>query len=221
MAGPAPPASASQDELNAILRDALPRQGAWSDEEYLWLTDRSRRLIEFTDGYVQELPWPIGRTRRSWRSSIGRSMPGSGRGAAWSCSRRCGCACARACSGNRTCVERVACGRRGGVPDRRYSFRAPLGQRCPGAGRARAGRSPATRGTPMPRGPAACTPRVPARVRSPAHRGRTAVRAEVEVGLAPHLVRSQLLLVAQQAHVSCLRLANSVPAGRLVFFPNT
>ena len=58
MAGPAPPASASQDELNAILRDALPRQGAWSDEEYLWLTDRSRRLIEFTDGYVQELPWP-------------------------------------------------------------------------------------------------------------------------------------------------------------------
>ena len=44
--------------MNAILRDALPRQGAWSDEEYLWLTDRSRRLIEFTDGYVQELPWP-------------------------------------------------------------------------------------------------------------------------------------------------------------------
>ena len=34
MAGPAPPASASQDELNGILRDALPRQGAWSDEEY-------------------------------------------------------------------------------------------------------------------------------------------------------------------------------------------
>ena len=58
MAGPAPSASASQAELNAILGDALPRQGAWSDEEYLWLTDRSRRLIEFTDGYVQGLPWP-------------------------------------------------------------------------------------------------------------------------------------------------------------------
>ena len=58
MAGPAPPASASQDELDAILCDTLPRQGAWSDEEYLWLTDRSRRLIEFTDGYVQELPMP-------------------------------------------------------------------------------------------------------------------------------------------------------------------
>ena len=58
MAGPAPPASASQDELDAILCDTLPRQGAWSDEEYLWLTDRSRRLIEFTDGYVQDLPMP-------------------------------------------------------------------------------------------------------------------------------------------------------------------
>ena len=58
MAAPAPPASASQDELNAIVCGVLPRQGAWSDEEYLWLTDRSRRLIEFTDGYVQELPRP-------------------------------------------------------------------------------------------------------------------------------------------------------------------
>ena len=48
--------STSQDELNAILCEAVPRQGAWTDEEYLWLTDRSRRLIEFTDGYVQELP---------------------------------------------------------------------------------------------------------------------------------------------------------------------
>ena len=58
MAAPAPPAFASQDELNAIVCGVLPRQGAWSDEEYLWLTDRSRRLIEFTDGYVQELPVP-------------------------------------------------------------------------------------------------------------------------------------------------------------------
>ena len=55
---PAPSASVSQDELNAILGDALPRQGAWTDEDYLWLTERSRRLIEFTDGYIQELPVP-------------------------------------------------------------------------------------------------------------------------------------------------------------------
>ena len=33
-----------------LLRDVLPPQGAWSDEEYLWLTDRCNRLIEFTDG---------------------------------------------------------------------------------------------------------------------------------------------------------------------------
>ena len=58
MVGTAPSVSTSQDELNAILCEAVPRQGAWTDEEYLWLTDRSRRLIEFTDGYVQELPMP-------------------------------------------------------------------------------------------------------------------------------------------------------------------
>ena len=58
MAGSTPSVSISQDELNAILCEAVPRQGAWTDEEYLWLTDRSRRLIEFTDGYVQQLPRP-------------------------------------------------------------------------------------------------------------------------------------------------------------------
>ena len=58
MAGTAPSVSTSQDELNAILCEAVPRQGAWTDDEYLWLTDRSRRLIEFTDGYVEELPMP-------------------------------------------------------------------------------------------------------------------------------------------------------------------
>ena len=51
-------ANASQEALNALLRETLPRQGAWSDAGYLWLTDRSRRLIEFTDGYIEELPWP-------------------------------------------------------------------------------------------------------------------------------------------------------------------
>ena len=48
----------SQQTLDAILCDTMPRQGNWSDEEYLWLTDRTRRLIEFTDGYVEELPMP-------------------------------------------------------------------------------------------------------------------------------------------------------------------
>ncbi len=51
-------AAVSQDALNALLGDAMPPQGAWSDEDYLWLTDRTRRLIEFTDGRVEVLPMP-------------------------------------------------------------------------------------------------------------------------------------------------------------------
>ena len=54
----APPAAASPEGLHALLREILPPQGAWSDEEYLWLTDRCGRLVEFTDGHVEELPMP-------------------------------------------------------------------------------------------------------------------------------------------------------------------
>ena len=53
------PATTSQDALNALLCDAMPSQGYWSDEQYLWLTDHTRRLVEFTDGRVEELPLPI------------------------------------------------------------------------------------------------------------------------------------------------------------------
>ena len=55
---PAVAAGTSQEALNALLCDLLPAQGAWSDDAYLWLTDHSNRLIEFTDGHVQELPVP-------------------------------------------------------------------------------------------------------------------------------------------------------------------
>ena len=55
-AAPTPPTS--QDALAALLCDVLPRQGAWSDEAYLWLTDHTNRLIELSDGCVQELPMP-------------------------------------------------------------------------------------------------------------------------------------------------------------------
>ncbi len=48
----------SQAELNAFVCDSLPPQGCWGDEHYLWLTDRTRRLVEFTDGYVDLLPMP-------------------------------------------------------------------------------------------------------------------------------------------------------------------
>ncbi len=54
-----PPApSSAAGRLGALLCAALPPQGAWSDEAYLWLTDHSRRLIEFTDGWLEELPMP-------------------------------------------------------------------------------------------------------------------------------------------------------------------
>ena len=51
-------AATSQAALDALLCDLLPRQGCWSDEAYLWLTDHSRRPIEFTDGRIEELPLP-------------------------------------------------------------------------------------------------------------------------------------------------------------------
>jgi Uma2 family endonuclease len=35
-----------------------PAQGAWTEEEYLSLTDSTNRLIEFTDGRVEFLPMP-------------------------------------------------------------------------------------------------------------------------------------------------------------------
>lgn len=50
-------ASASQAQVNGLLEDALP-QGCWRDDDYLWLTDRCRRLVEFTDGYLEVLPMP-------------------------------------------------------------------------------------------------------------------------------------------------------------------
>ncbi len=41
--------------------DLLPLQGLWTEEQYLKLSDQSRRLIEFSDGSIEVLPMP---TRR-------------------------------------------------------------------------------------------------------------------------------------------------------------
>lgn len=48
----------TQEDLAALLPEILPEQGCWTDEQYLWLTDATNRLIEFTDGYVEVLPMP-------------------------------------------------------------------------------------------------------------------------------------------------------------------
>ncbi len=55
---PSPAAPTSQEALSSLLCDVLPPQGAWSDREYLWLTDHTNRLIELADGNLQELPMP-------------------------------------------------------------------------------------------------------------------------------------------------------------------
>ena len=47
-----------QAELDRLLADLLPRQGQWDAEGYLWLTDHTNRLVEFTDGRIEVLPMP-------------------------------------------------------------------------------------------------------------------------------------------------------------------
>jgi Uma2 family endonuclease len=49
------------DPENDTILDLRLIQGLWTEEQYLKITDHSRRLLEFTDGYVELLPMP---TRR-------------------------------------------------------------------------------------------------------------------------------------------------------------
>src|SRR5437773_11833531 len=50
--------SATQKQVDDLIRELLPSQGQWSEAAYLWLTDHTSRLIEFTDGYLEVLPMP-------------------------------------------------------------------------------------------------------------------------------------------------------------------
>jgi hypothetical protein len=45
-------------EWKDVLEEILPRQGEWSEEEYLVLTDHRSRLVEFTDGFLVVLATP-------------------------------------------------------------------------------------------------------------------------------------------------------------------
>ena len=40
------------------LLEILDRQGSWTEEEYLTLTDHTTRLVELTDGFLELLPMP-------------------------------------------------------------------------------------------------------------------------------------------------------------------
>jgi hypothetical protein len=48
-------------EWKDLLEELLPRQGCWSEEEYLVLTDHRNRMVEFTDGVLEVLPPPTDR----------------------------------------------------------------------------------------------------------------------------------------------------------------
>src|SRR5271167_4744528 len=48
----------SAQEWKDLLEEILPPQGAWSEDEYLVLTDHRNRLVEFTDGFLDVLPMP-------------------------------------------------------------------------------------------------------------------------------------------------------------------
>jgi Uma2 family endonuclease len=50
--------SATQDQLDDLVLALLPQQGQWSQEKYLWLSEQTSRLIEFTDGYIEVVPMP-------------------------------------------------------------------------------------------------------------------------------------------------------------------
>lgn len=49
---------ATQQQVDNLILEVLPAQGQWSEVAYLWLTDHAKRLIEFTDGYIEVLPMP-------------------------------------------------------------------------------------------------------------------------------------------------------------------
>lgn len=55
---PSPAELSSNREWKDVLEEILPRQGEWSEEEYLVLTDHRARLVEFTDGFLEVLPMP-------------------------------------------------------------------------------------------------------------------------------------------------------------------
>jgi len=45
-------------EDDNLVLSLAPLQGRWTAEQYLLLTDQTKRLIEFTDGFVEVLPMP-------------------------------------------------------------------------------------------------------------------------------------------------------------------
>ena len=53
----------------------FPDQGEWSEDDYLWLTDHTRCLVEFTDGHVEVLPMPTDAPHWAMACSSTLSIP--------------------------------------------------------------------------------------------------------------------------------------------------
>ena len=47
-----------QQTVDLEILALLPEQGAWSEHDYLWLTNHTNRLVEFSDGHIEVLPMP-------------------------------------------------------------------------------------------------------------------------------------------------------------------
>ncbi len=46
----------TEPEFSLQIAELLPAQGEWSEEDYLWLTDSTNRMSEFTNGRIDVLP---------------------------------------------------------------------------------------------------------------------------------------------------------------------
>jgi Uma2 family endonuclease len=57
----APLAQVVLDEYQQRLLEALPDQGCWPEDGYLWLTDNTKYRVEYTDGELEFLPMPTKR----------------------------------------------------------------------------------------------------------------------------------------------------------------
>ncbi len=49
---------ADPPELDLRIVEILPAPGEWTEDEYLWLTDRTNHLVEFCEGRIEVLPMP-------------------------------------------------------------------------------------------------------------------------------------------------------------------
>lgn len=51
----------TEPEFRVQIAELLPEQGEWSEEDYLWLTNHTNRLIELSNGRIEVLPMPTER----------------------------------------------------------------------------------------------------------------------------------------------------------------